>query len=469
MKDVIRSLTVGLFLFLFSLPSLYSQENQDSLSVSLQEALEIALERNTQLKNAKLDIQIADEEVWITTAQGLPQVSASGSYNNNLSLSTQLFPNFIEPTILQVLIEQGVLPSSTPIPEPEKIEVQFGSQHTYTGSVQVNQLVFSGPYIVGLQAARVYKDLSKEQYEMTRLEVKSNVTNTYHSILLTQRNIEILSENLHNLRKTLEDTRTMYENGMAEEIDVDQIQINVTSLENNLKSTRRQLESLRNLLKIQMGVELDTPLKITQSLQNILEDNDFPSSFGTGFNVENNITYKASETQVKLSKLDLKRQKANFLPSLSAFYSFTENAMRDEFNVFESGQPWYESSMIGFQLDIPIFSSFQRVSKVQKAKLNLMKSQNTLENTRKNLNNQYVQARNNYLSAYEKFQNDQENKELAKRIFERTNKKFKEGMATSMELTQANDKYLQMESAYISSLVQLLGAKVQLEKIINEL
>jgi outer membrane protein TolC len=223
------------------------------------------------------------------------------------------------------------------------------------------------------------------------------------------------------------------------------------------------------MLKIQMGIELNQPVLLTQSIQNFIDNNELKKSYGTDFNVENNINYQATETQLRLSELDLKRQKANFLPSLSAFYSFTENAMRDEFNPLESGQPWYESSMLGFQLDVPIFSSFQRYSRVKKAELNVKKSKNTLENTRKNLENRYIQARNNYLTAYEKFQSDKENKELAKRVFNRTNTKYKEGMATSMELTQANDKYLQMESAYISSLVQLLGAKVELEKILNEL
>ncbi len=469
MNHLLKPIITFILIFLLCSHYLHSQETQDTMKLSLQEALDVALEKNKQLQNSNLDVKIADEEVWITTARGLPQVSANGSYNNNLSLSTQLFPNFIEATILKVLMDQGVLPPDTPIPEPEKIEVQFGTQHNVSGTIQADQLIFSGPYIVGLQAARVYKNLAKEKHEMTKLEVKSNVTNTYHSILLTRKNIEILNENLNNLNETLEDTRAMYKNGMAEETDVDQLRLNVTSLQNNLKSTKRQLESLKNLLKIQMGVELETQIAIIDSVQGLVAKNQLSKSFQTDFNVEQNINYKASKTQLELSELDLKRQKANFLPTLSAFYSFTENAMRDEFNFFESNKPWYESSMVGFQLNVPIFSSFQRYSKVQKAKLNLKKSKNNLENTRKNLENKFIQARNDYLTAYEKYQNDKENKKLAKKIFNRTNKKYKEGMATSMELTQANDKYLQMESAYISSLIQLLNAKIELEKILNEL
>ncbi|MFO8236047.1 MAG: TolC family protein [Bacteroidales bacterium] len=463
------SLLRMILILLFVLPGIvYAQETADTMRLTLDVALDKALEHNTEIKNAELDVKIADKRVWETTAQGLPKISGSSSYNNNLSLATQLFPNFIEPTIMQILMEEGVI-DQQPIPEPEKIEVQFGNQHTFAANLEVSQLVFSGPYIVGLQASKVYKSLAKKQSELTALNVKSNVINTYHSILLTQKNIDILGENLDNLDKTLKDTKLMYENGLAEETDVNQIQINVTSLKNNLKSTERQLESLENLLKIQMGISLNTPLELTQSLDHFIHENNLEHSYGTDFNAEQNITYQLNQTEVELSELDLKREKSNYLPSVSAFYNYSQNAMRDEFNVFDFDEPWYESSAVGFQLNIPIFSSFEKRSKVQQARLNLKKSRNDLENTRKAMKNNYLQARNDYLTALERYQSDEQNKELARKVFKQTNKKYNQGMATSMELTQANDKYLQMESAYINSLVELLQAKVELEKILNEL
>ncbi|MFP3859835.1 MAG: TolC family protein [Bacteroidales bacterium] len=458
-----------MIILLFVIPCYtHAQESEDTLKLTMEEALNKALEYNTDIRNARLDVKIADKKVWETTAQGLPQISGSSSYNNNLSLATQLFPNFIEPTIMQILMEQGVI-DQQPIPEPEKIEVQFGSQHTFGANVEVSQLVFSGPYIVGLQASKVYKSLAKEQEDMTELNVKANIMNTYHSILLTRENLEILRGNLENLYKTLKDTKVMHENGFAEETDVDQIQINVTSLENNLKSTERQMESLKNLLKVQMGIDLNVPVELTQSLDYIIAEENLEPTYGNEFNPRENVNYQLTQTEVELSELDLKREKSNYLPSISAFYSYSQDAMRDEFNVFDFDEPWYESSVLGFQLNIPIFSSFERRSKVQQAELNLEKSKNKLENTRKTMKNNFIQARNNYLTALESHESNEKNKELAKKVYNQTTKKYKEGMATSMELTQANDKYLQMESAYINSLVELLEAKVELEKILNEL
>ena len=445
------------------------QEAGDTLRFTVEEAQAYAMEHSTQMKNARLDVKIADKDVWETTAQGLPQVSASGTYDNNLSLGTQLFPNFIEPTIIQILNEEGIFDPPRPIGDPELIEVQFGTQHNFTGSVMVNQLIFSGPYIVGLQAARVYKDLSQQRKQQSSVDVKANVANTYHSILLTRRNIQILEENLENLQSSLNDARALYQQGMAEQTDVDQVQISVTSVENSLKSTRRQLEQMRNLMKIQLGMPLEQPIELTQGLQDIMQQVNLEAAAEQEFKVENNITYRLMNTQVELSELDLKRRKAQYLPTLSAYYNLRENAMRDQFNPLDPDKKWYEASTLGFQLNLPIFSSGQRYARVQKAKLNLQKTENNLSDTRKSLNNQFIQAKNNYMTAFDKYKSSKENVELAKRVYNRLSKKYSEGMASSMELTQANRDYLNAESQYIGALVEMLNARTTLQKIRNDM
>jgi len=465
---IIAKLLLSMVWAAFYMPA-SGQDSADTLRFTVEEAQSYAMEHSTSMKNARLDVKIADKEVWETTAQGLPQVSASGTYDNNLSLTTQLFPNFIEPTIMQVLIEQGVLPPDTPIGDPDMIEVKFGTQHNFTGSVMVNQLIFSGPYIVGLQASRVYKDLSQQRKQQSGLDVKANVANTYHSILLTQRNIQILEENLASLKASLKDSRALYQQGMAEQTDVDQVQISVTSVENSLKGTRRQLEQLRNLMKIQLGMPLEQPIKLTQGLREILQQANLEAPAEQEFTVENNITYQLMDTQMQLSELDLKRRKSQYLPTLSAYYNLRENAMRDQFNPLDPDKKWYQASTLGFQLNLPIFSSGQRYVRVQKAKLNLQKTQNNLSDTRKSLNNQFIQAKNNYMTAHEQYKSSKENMELAKRVYSRLTKKYSEGMASSMELTQANRDYLNAESQYIGALVEMLNARTKLRKVLNEL
>jgi outer membrane protein TolC len=274
---------------------------------------------------------------------------------------------------------------------------------------------------------------------------------------------------MDNLEKSLNDSRAMYEQGMVEQTDVDQIQIQLSSLQNTINSTRRQLEQLQNMMKIQLGVELDKPVLLTQDLQDIIRNTQLDGSVDREFRVQENVSYQLMDTQVKLSELDLKRQKSQFLPSLSAFYNFRENAMRNKFNPLDGDKKWYESSTLGFQLSVPVFSSGQRISRVQQAKLNLQKTRNNLSETRKNLQNRFIQTKNNYHTAYDNYQTSRDNMNLARRVYERISKKYSEGMAGSMELTQANRDYLNAQSEYIRSLVELLNARTELDKILNEL
>ena len=428
-----------------------SRAQSDSVyTFSVIEAQDYAIENNLKVKNAKLDVIKSEKDVWETTAQGLPQADISGRFTDNLSLRTQLIPNFENP-------------------EGPKIPVQFGSEFNASATLEVSQLVFSGPYIVGLQASKVYKQLSQQSLKQTRLNTKANVAKTYYLILLTESNIETLQGNLENLKETLEETKMMAEKGFIESTNVDQVQIQVNNLKNTLNSTKRQKKSYYDMIKIQLGMDLDREIKLTDSLSGIIDRIRLKDQVGQGYDVEKNIQYEMAETQVKLRNLDLKRQKANTLPSLSAFYNYGQDAMRDEFNFFDSDKDWYESSMIGLQLSIPIFAGGSRYSKIQQAQVEVQKAENNRELARKNLQKQLQDSRNTFLTAMDKYYTQQENRKLAKRVFERTNEKFKEGVASSSELTQANDKYLEAESNYISAVVELLNAKIALDKLLNNL
>ena len=469
MMQMIKISTGLFFYFIFSI-GLYAQ--QDSvLNLSLENAREHAVRHNLNIQNASLEVEIAKKKVWETTAMGLPQISASGSYVNNLNLSTQLFPNFIEPTIVQTLVQYGMLDQSalSQLGDPQMIEVKFGTQHNLTGSARVDQLVFSGPYIVGLQASKVYKELSQRSLEKTKNEIKAAVVELYYLILLTENNEKILEHNLQNLQNTIDEAEAMYKNGFTEETEVDRLKVSLNTLKNQLNTTKRQVKMNYDLLKIQLGASQHTRVNLTQSLDEIIKETAMEGVANQSFEPENNISYQLAETQEKLSELDMKREKSNYLPSLNAFYSMQENAMRDEFNFFDSEQKWFYADMFGLSLNVPIFSSGMKRSKVSQAKIKLEQSKNDRELLRQNLTNHYIQACNSFQTALGNYYTTEENKKLAKKILERTTIKHKTGTASSMEFNQANDKYLQAESAYVSAVVQLLNAKTQIDKIKNNL
>ena len=439
-------------LILFILPTFVIAQEEDSLKLTVNQAMEYAVQNNTEMQNARMDVIIADKKVWETTTVGLPQVSASGTYTNYLSLATQLIPaEFF-----------GGEPG-------EFAEVQFGTKHNFSGALTVSQLIFSGSYIVGLQAAKVYRSLSEQNLNKTEIDTKANIALTYYSVLMAEENVKILSENQEYMKDLLHQTKALYETGMIEETEVDKLNITVISLENTIKSIQRQIDYLYLLLKIQLGVDREKEIYLTEKLSDILIDINIDDLLNKKFSLEEHIDYKLIKAQEELMALDLKRYKSEYLPTLSAFYNYQENAMRDQFNPLDGNEKWFESSMLGFQLDVPIFNSGQKRSKVQQARLELEKVTNTKKMLESNLYSMLLQKRNEFITGQETLENSKENMQISKKVLDNISEKHKKGIASSMELTQANTDYLTTVSEYTQSVVNLLNAKIELEKILNEL
>ena len=436
----------------FLMPFLtYAQESY-TLSLSVKQAMEHAIENNINVQNARLDVIIADKKVWETTTIGLPQIGVSGSYYNNLSLATQLIPaEFF-----------GGEPGTF-------AEIQFGTKHNFNGTLTVSQLIFNGSYIVGLQAAKVYRSLSEKALNKTEIETKSEVSATYYTMLLTEETITTLQKNLEDLQEIYRQAKATADAGFIEETEADKLKITVGSLENYVKTMERQKEVLYTLFKIQIGVEKDVEIELTDNLSQILLDINVDDLLNKEFVVEDQADYQLAKTQEDLMALDLKRYKSEYLPTLSAFYNFQENAMRNEFNPLDGNEKWFESSMLGFQLDVPIFNSGYKRSKVQQARLELEKATNSKEYLKSNLYTLLFQSRSNFISAQETLVNTRENVDISQKVLDHVSKKYAQGVSSSLELTQANSDYLTTVSDYTQAVVDLLNAKIDLEKILNKL
>jgi len=439
--------------FLLLVLPLVGFSQQDSvINLSVNEAMEHAVLYNTDIQNARLDVEIADKKVWETTAIGLPQISATGSYYNNLSLATQLIPaEFFGG-------EAGTF-----------AEIQFGTKHNFNGTLTASQLIFNGSYLVGLQAAKIYREVSERSLNKTEIETKSAVSNTYYTILMGEETLETLKENYKTFQEIYRQAKASAEVGFMEEIEADKIRVTLGSLENSLKSMQRQIDFLYMMFKVQIGVENAKEVVLTDNLSKILLEINIDELLKKEFVLEENADYQLIKTQEDLWALDVKRYKSEYLPSLSAFYSFQENAMRNEFNPFDGSEKWFESSMIGFQIDVPIFNSGLKRSKVQQAKLELEKISNTKNVVKSNLYSLLLQHRNDFITGQETLENAKENMQISKRVFENVQKKYKEGVASSLELNQSNSEYLITVTDYTQSIITLLNAKLELEKILNEI
>jgi len=446
-----HSLLLFLILSIFiSFPSI-GQDTLQVQSFTLKEAQVFALENNLNIKNAYLSVEQAQKLIWENTATGLPQVTSSFNYNNNLNLQTTLLPG-------EIIGQPG-----------ELVEVQFGTQHNAMGNISANQLIFSGPYIVGLHAAKIYKKSKEQSLQKTEIDTKELIAQNYYLALLAEETYIIIDSNVQNLQQTLYETRKMYEQGFAEETDVDQIRVSVISLENSKRTALTQIEVSYKLLKYQMGIDLNVEIRLEEKLEDIIEGVNLDQTLRDPFNVLNHIDYQLSETQEYLMELNMKRQKAEYLPSLSAVYSNNWSAMRDEFNFFNPNQKWYYSSMLGFTLNFPIFTSGNRQAKVSQLKIEYEIASNTKKLVSDGLILENQQARSDFITAYQKYLSEKENVQISGKILDRTRIKVREGMSSSLDFTVINEQYLQTESNYITAMLELLNAKIRLDKAMNRL
>ncbi len=416
---------------------------------SLQSAQEYAVEYSYDSKRSSMDILAAQKKVRETISSGFPQIYSTIGYMNNLELATVLIPNFFEEKL------------------DEKIAVQFGTRHNANASFTVSQLLFSGSYFVGLKASKTFRQLADYNHERTQLNVLETVTNTYCLILVSEESERILSLNLANLEKTHYEIRERFKEGFVAETDADLVQISVTKLKNSLQAVGRQKEVAYKLLKFQMGLDLNEPIALTDKLEDILQQIDILKAANTEFDLKQNMDFKLLETQETLTEMALKNEKAQYLPTVSAFYSFQWNAFRDAFSFFSFRERWFRTQIVGVNVNIPIFSSGVQSARVAQASIALDQARNTKIQASQGLTLEAARAKSTLNSAFENYLNTKENMGLSKKVYDVTLIKYKEGVASSMDLTQVHNTHLMAQSEFIQAMAGLLAAKNKLDRLNN--
>lgn len=419
---------------------------------SLQEAIDFALENNRAAKNAQRDIEAAKKQKWETIATGLPQISTSINYNYWLKQQVSLIPaEFF-----------GGNPG-------EFAEVVFGTKQTMNATATLNQKIFDGSYLVGLQSAKVFLEISKNAKEKTDLEVRKAVINAYGNVLLAEESVNILERNVSVLEKNLNETTKIYENGLGEEESVEQLQITLSGIKSNLTNTERLKNLSYKMLNITLGIDLDADIKLTGNLNSLTSQNIVISLLDADENIEQTIDYKIAANDKVSKELLLKLEKSKALPTLDAFINGSYSGNSNEFNFLKSSQKWFGSSLIGVSMNIPIFSSGMRSAATQRAEINLEKAKDDLTETEQKLKLQIATAKSEYKFAIEDYQNKKQNLSLAERIEKKNQIKFFEGISSSFELRQAQTQLYSAQQELLQSMLDVINKKAALETVLNEI
>ena len=424
-KIVIIIMLLGVFGRAFS-----QQANDNVLYLTVHEAKEYAVQHNRNVWNAGLSVSEAQKKTWETISAGLPQVSANVSYQNMMGFKMSF------------------------------AGMEIAMPPTSNFQTQVTQLLFNASYWAGIKMSKKGEEMNETVRLQAELDVKHQTQSAYYMVLVAQENKKILEQNLKNLETIATTTEGLLSAGVAEQTDVDQIKVQVLMMTNVIKSIERNIELAYNLLRFQLGVETDTKIVLTQTLEDgcVLCRSD--ELLLKNFDLNNNYTLQLLEGQIDLANMKISLEKASTLPSVAAFYNYTYKIAKSTFDMSPN-------HVIGLQASIPIFASGQRHVRTQQAKINLEKAKNSRALVTDQLLMQEKQLHFNLNNAIETLELQKEAMDVAQRVFESITRKYQYGTASSLDVTTANTSLLQAQGNYINAMMDVLTAQTEIEKLLN--
>lgn len=438
-------------LFYVYLALFFSGAAQETSTVlNLDAAIEYGLTNNPNIQNASLEIQKAYKERWATIAIGLPQISVTGNYQNFLELPVSLVP-------AEFFGGQ----------EGEFSELRFGTTQNMIGSVRMNQLLFDGSYIVGVQASKIFLEISELGYDKTSLEIRKAIIDAYGTVLLAQENAAILAKNKSNIKKTLEETQKIIANGLAEEENAEQLELTLSRIATQLDYANTLQDITISMLKWIMGMPEENRITLEQSLEELVALKMLESNAPSVLTIENNLDLKFAENDRTSEELLYRYEKSKALPKLSAFISGTYTGNSNEFTFTDPDQKWFGSSLFGINLEVPIFSSLLRSSNTQKAKLSLEQAEIRLVDTRNRLAIELEMAVNEMDLALKNYTTSKKDLALAERIEQKNQIKYLEGLSSSFDLRQAQQQLYTTQNQFLQSMKAVIDAKTNLETLTN--
>ena len=437
-----------IFILFFSYSIITAQDTPKNFSVK--EAINFALENNAKILNAKLEVDKAYKEKWKIISEGLPQIKADFNYTNFLELPVSLIP-------AEFFGGQ----------EGDFAEVSFGTEQNLVGSARISQMIFDGSYIVGVKATETYLKVSDNALEKTNLEVEKSVNNAYLNTLLSNENINYIDNNIFNIENNLKETKKLFENGFIEEEAVEQLEITLSELQSKRKFAYQFSLLSKDILKISLGLKERDELNLTSTLESIINLHIFEIPVIELWDINSNIDIKIANNNVEYKRLEYKLEQSKSLPKLSTFISGAYTGNNNSFSFNKKNQKWFGSALFGFRLEVPLFSSFGRSASSQMAKISYEQSKTTLEKAEQEIKISAKNARANYELAIDNFYVSKKNMSLAKRIENKNQIKFSQGMVNSFELRQAQTQLYKTQNDYLNAIQDLISKKIELKTLLN--
>ncbi len=430
-------MTKGIITIIFCL--ITSNYTQAQIAFSIKQAQEQALNNNYDIKNAQLDVEHASKKMQETLSAGLPQINADLEWQNFIEVPTTL------------------VPASQFNPEaPDNIytEMQFGIPHSTNASITASQLIFNGSYLVGLKAAKYFMKFAETSKKLTESQIKDSVAIAYFNVLIAKENSNFIEQIVRIHKDIVDEIQEKYFNGFVEDLEVDRMSLILSQMEMKYANTQRQTEIAEAYLKLIIGTPLEDEIILSDSLEQLL--NASVNFKLEEVQIENRLEYKMADMKIRLKELDMRRYQSDYLPTVSAFASIGRNAMGVDFNAFEEDVNWYPSQLVGVKISLPIFDGLGGMAKTQQARLIYEQAKNDKNQITANLKLAFLASQSNYLNAISNYNHEQNNVILSKKIYDKTLEKYREGLVSSIELSEAGNGYLETSTNLSQSIYNLL-------------
>jgi outer membrane protein len=438
----------GLLLF-YSEP-IFAQEQQstpsgEKYSFSLKQSIDYALKHQATILDATLDQSISQQQVRGATARGLPQINGSVELDDYLAKPVSIIPG-------------AFFAAFSGHPSPD-VAVSFLLQYQATAGVSASQMLFDGSFFIGLEAAKAYVNLARKNVKSSEIDVVANVTKAYYAVIVNEKSLASLDANIALLQKTLDETKARNIQGLREKLDVDRIAVNLSNLQVSRQNQRSSVDLYYYLLKATMEMPINASLVLTDSLPS-----SFPSPSLEKVEYAKRIEYSMLESRLQLQDFDLRRNRAGYLPTLSAFGNLSAVAYRDQFNFFDTKEQWYPTGLVGIKLNVPIFDGFQKDANIQISKMTLQKLQNdklSLENV---IDLQVKQFGIVYENSYKNLMTQKENLRVAEDVVRVSKIKYEEGVGTNIEVVNDQNALQTTQYNYFNALYNAAVSLVDLQK-----
>ncbi len=421
---------------------------QKVMKFSLQDALDYATEHNYDIMKSEKDIEAAKQKVKENMAYGFPQINSKLDYKDNIARPVSLLPG-------EFFGQPG-----------EDVEIQFGTKYNMNFGADLTQLIFSTEYLFGIKTAKKFFEKTNVEFFKNKVAVRKEVSSWYYKVLVTQKALDIVDSTLISTEKLYNETKQIFETGLAEDTDVDQLELLVENLKASKTKLENQVGITKAFLKYYLGLDSDTDVILTDSMESLVEKKKEAVSLSTLFDYKSNPDFVYLSKQKEISALRIKLARAGYYPSISGIVSANTNAQRDQWNFFNTDKKWYFSSFWGLTLNIPILSGGSRAAKVEQAKIAFEQINIAEKQMATSLQLKFQSLQSDYINALLVLKNKEKNRKVAKKIYDKTRTKYLNGMAGSLDILNTHTQLMNAENDYVTASLNFLNAAEELETIL---